>query len=129
MYYAVIVKICDSGEGCSNQIGSVRLVVVAFSTDAIEQLSSKCEIGYEVNCKQYQLCSQSRIPASHTVVHGLKVVDQSEDIPMAHGYPLQYGDFIPDLADISLATRSAMRSSQTMCSRPAMSLLLMTFAA
>jgi hypothetical protein len=64
-----------------------------------------------------------------TIVHSLKVVDQGEDIPVAHRYTFQHSNLISDLARISLTAGVSIRCARTMCSRPAMSLLLMTFAA
>jgi hypothetical protein len=57
MYDTVVVEVGDSGEGRSNQIGGIGLVVVAFSTDAIEKLSSEREVSYEVNYINDQLCA------------------------------------------------------------------------
>lgn len=52
MYDAVIVEVCDCGESRSNQVGGVGLVVVALSTNAIEQLASEGKVCYKVDCKQ-----------------------------------------------------------------------------
>jgi hypothetical protein len=46
--------------------------------------------------------------AQRTIIHGLEVVDQGEDIPVAHRYTFQHSNFIPDLGHISLATREAV---------------------
>jgi len=97
MYDAVVVEICNGGECRSDQVGGIRLVVVPFSADAIEELTSKREVGHEVNCTQSQLCAQPRSLACRTVVHGLKVIDQGENVPVAHGDSLQYSDLISDL--------------------------------
>jgi hypothetical protein len=128
MYDAMVVEICNGGEGRAHEIGGVGFVVVTLSADAVEQLASKRKIGDQVDCDHVSL-RHSLSLAYRTIVHGLKVVDQGEDIPVAHGDPLQHGDLIPDLRYISLVSGVAMRQVQTMCSRPAMSLLLMTFAA
>ena len=47
---AVVVKVCDCRQRGSDQIASVGLIVVSFSTDAIEKLASKREVSNEVNC-------------------------------------------------------------------------------
>jgi hypothetical protein len=65
----------------------------------------------------------------HTVVHGLEVVDQRKNIPMAHGDSLQHRDFVSDLGPLTGAHWEKHVVQPTICSRPAMSLLLMTFAA
>jgi hypothetical protein len=128
MYDAMVVEICNGGEGRAHEIGGVGFVVVTLSANAVEKLASKRKIGDEVNYEHVSLRHLLAL-AHRTVVHGLKVVDQGEDIPVAHGHPLQHGDLVPDLRYISLVSGVAMRQVQTMCSRPAMSLLLMTFAA
>jgi hypothetical protein len=46
----VVVEICDGGEGRADQVCSVRLVVVALTTYAVEQLAAEREVGYEVYC-------------------------------------------------------------------------------
>lgn len=130
MYNAVVVEICDGGERRSDQVGGIRLVVIAFPADAIEQLASERQVGHEVDYAQSQLCAQPGNPANHTVVHGLKVVDQGENVPVAHGDSLQHSDLVSDLiCIISLGSDWATGCPRTMCSRPAISLLLMTFAA
>jgi hypothetical protein len=52
MYDTVIVEVGDSGESCSNQVGGVGFVVVAFSADAVKQLASKREVGNKVDCSR-----------------------------------------------------------------------------
>jgi hypothetical protein len=37
-----------------------------------------------------------------TIVHGLEVVHQGQDVTMTHGYSLEYRDLISDLTQISL---------------------------
>ena len=64
---AVVVEICDCGEGCTDQICSVGFVVGAFSADTVEEFTSQCEICDEVE-----------------VVQGFKVVHESEDVLMSH---------------------------------------------
>lgn len=48
VYNAVVVKIRDSGQRRSYEVCCVRLVVVALSADAVEQLASKRKVGYKV---------------------------------------------------------------------------------
>lgn len=36
MNYAVVVEVCDGGEGSTYEVRGVGLVVAAFSADAIE---------------------------------------------------------------------------------------------
>jgi hypothetical protein len=57
MYDAVVVKICNCGQGCSHEVGRVGFVVVAFATDAIEELASKREVSDKVDCRDGQLCA------------------------------------------------------------------------
>lgn len=75
----MIVEISNSGQGRADKVCSIRLVVVALSADAIEELASQRQVGHEVQ-----------------VVHSLEIVDQSQDIPMPHRYAFQNSDFIPD---------------------------------
>lgn len=49
MHDTMVVQISDGGEGCSNQISGIRLVVRPFSTDSIEKLAAECQVGYEVD--------------------------------------------------------------------------------
>jgi len=44
---------------------------------------------------------------TRTVVHCLEVVDEGQDIPVAHGDLLQNRDFVPDLTGISPVLASA----------------------
>ena len=48
---------------------------------------------------------------------------------MSHRDSFQHGDFIPDLIDPSIETPATSRIDPTMCSRPAIIRLLITFAA
>jgi hypothetical protein len=44
----------------------------------------------------------SRAWSTRTVVHSLEVIDKRQNIPVSHRDSLQYGDFVPDLALVSL---------------------------
>jgi hypothetical protein len=57
MYDAVVVEVCDSGQGCTHEVGRVGLVIVAFATDAVEELASKREVSDKVDCRDGQLCA------------------------------------------------------------------------
>lgn len=45
----------------------------------------------------------------HTVVHGLEVVDERKDVPVAHRHPLQHSDLISDLVGVSLDSLRGVR--------------------
>jgi hypothetical protein len=49
MYDAVVVKVCDSRKRGTDEITSVRFVIVALSADAVEKLASKRKVGDKVN--------------------------------------------------------------------------------
>jgi len=55
MHNTVVVQIGDGGEGGSNQVGGIRLVVVALAADAIEQLAAEGKVRHQVDCSRYQL--------------------------------------------------------------------------
>jgi hypothetical protein len=40
--------------------------------------------------------------SARTIVHGLEIVDECQDVPVAHRDSLQYCDLVPDLAHVSL---------------------------
>ena len=46
---AVVVQIGDGGKSCSNEIGSVGLVVVSLAADAVEQFAAKRKVGDKVD--------------------------------------------------------------------------------
>ena len=48
---AVVVEIGNSGQGRADKVCSIRLVVVALSADAIEELASQRQVGYKVHCR------------------------------------------------------------------------------
>ena len=48
---AVIVEVCDSGEGGTDELCGVELVVAAFSTYSVEELSAKGKVGNKVYYK------------------------------------------------------------------------------
>ena len=52
MYDSVVVEIGNSGEGCSNQIGSIRLVVITFTTDTVKEFTAKGKVSYKVDYDQ-----------------------------------------------------------------------------
>jgi hypothetical protein len=101
MHNAVVVKVSDSRKGSSDKISGIRFVVIAFTADAIEQLASKRKVGDKVNCTQSDMRFGSA-KRQHTVIHGLEVIHQSQDVPVAHGNSLQDGNFVPNLYRISL---------------------------
>ena len=70
-------------------------------------------------------------PGTRTIVHGLKVVHQGEDVLVPHGDSLEHRDLVANLYKVSETSDGLELGGQlrTMCSRPAMSLLLMTLAA
>jgi len=80
MYDAMVMQVSNSGKRSANQIGGVLFVVVAFATDTIEELTTKGQVGDEVE-----------------VVHGFKVVDESEDVLVACGDLSEYSDFVANL--------------------------------
>jgi hypothetical protein len=45
MYDAMVMEVCDSGEGRSHEICGVGFVIVALSANAIKQLASERKIG------------------------------------------------------------------------------------
>lgn len=51
MYDAMVVQVGDSGESCSNEVGSVGLVVIAFAANAVKELPAKSKVSDEVNCE------------------------------------------------------------------------------
>lgn len=77
---AVVVEVGDGGEGGAHQVGSVCLVVATLAADAVEELAAEGEVGDEVQ-----------------VVHGLEVVDERQDVLVAHRDLFQDGDFVADL--------------------------------
>ena len=48
---AMVMKICYSREGRSNQIGRIGLVVATFSTYSVKKFSAKGEVGNKVDCE------------------------------------------------------------------------------
>ena len=67
MYDAVVVEVCDGRQGGTDEIGGIALVVGTLATDTVEQLSAEGQVGDQVE-----------------VVHGLEIVDQGQDVLMAH---------------------------------------------
>ena len=54
-----------------------------------------------------------------TIIHRLKVVDQRQDVPVAHGDSLQHRNLIPDLLSVSLVLlRSLQASSPYVLAQP-----------
>ncbi len=80
MHDAMVVQVSDGGKRSANQIGRVFLVVVAFAADAVEKFAAKSQVGDEVE-----------------VIHGFEVVDESEDVLVAHGDLFEYSDFVTNL--------------------------------
>lgn len=77
MHNAVVVEVCDGRQSGTDEVCSIALVVGALATNAIEQLAAKGQVRHEVQ-----------------VVHGLKVVDQGENVLVAHGHALEDGDLV-----------------------------------
>lgn len=49
MYNAMVVQVRNRGERGSNQVGSIRLVVVTFPADAIEELTTKGKVCHQID--------------------------------------------------------------------------------
>jgi hypothetical protein len=49
MYDAMVVEVCDSREGGTDKVASVRFVVVALSADAVKEFTSKREVGDKID--------------------------------------------------------------------------------
>jgi hypothetical protein len=47
---AVVVEISDCGERGADEVCCIGLVVVPFTADAVEELSTEGEVGYEIDC-------------------------------------------------------------------------------
>lgn len=45
---SVVMEVGNGRQGGSDQLGCVGFKVGAFATDAIEELTAKCEVGHEV---------------------------------------------------------------------------------
>lgn len=52
VYDAMVMKIRNSGKSCSYEVGGIRFVVVALAANAVEELASERQIGYQVHCEQ-----------------------------------------------------------------------------
>ncbi len=96
MYDAMVVEVCNSGEGSAHEFGSVGLVVRAFAADAVEELAAEGEVGDEVDCTTASLAMYSMSDLMfHTVVHGFKIVDKRQNVLVTHRHPLQHRYLIP----------------------------------
>lgn len=133
---AVVVQVGDGRERRADEVGGVGFVVGALAADAVEELAAEGQVRDEVE-----------------VVHRLEVVDQRQDVLVAHGDLFEDGDFIADLRSrdhrrlailsgfcllkdapaernrIKDAQGKCRRDCHTMCSRPAIRRLLITLAA
>ena len=74
------VQVIDSPEYLLDSRGSIFFCELALLADAVEELAAEGEVGDEVE-----------------VVHGLEVVDEGEDVLMAHGDLFEDGDLVADL--------------------------------
>ena len=99
---AVIVQVGDGRQDGADEIRGVGLEVAAFTTDAIEELSTQREISNEVYCRDKQQSSassrlinpttptqQNDRTAERTVIHRLEVIHQGQNILMTHRHPFQ----------------------------------------
>ena len=84
---AVLVEVGNGRQHRADQVRRVRLVVRALAADAVEQLAAQRQVGDEVE-----------------VVHGLEVVDEREDVLVAHRDLSQHGDLVANLRPCLLAT-------------------------
>lgn len=96
VYYTVIMEVGDCGEGCTDEVCGVRFVVGALSAYAIEEFSSERKICNEVNWNALDILLPVKIERDLTIVHGLKVVNKGQNIPVPHGNSLQDGDLVSD---------------------------------
>ena len=108
---AVIVKIGNGREGSTDEVGGVGFVVGAFSADPVEEFAAESEIGDEIDWRSRRAVSERIIDLEgarkvRTIVHGLEIVHQCQDVLMAHGHPFQYCDFIPYLWHFCVSTAS-----------------------
>ena len=75
MYYAMVMEIGDSGEGCADEVCSVGFIVTSFATYAIEQFPAECKVSYKVYCGNISEASLTEsVSDRRTIVHCLKVV-------------------------------------------------------
>jgi hypothetical protein len=74
---AVVVEVCDGRQSGTDEVCGIALVVGALATDAVEQLAAQGQIRDEIQ-----------------VVHRLKVVDQCENVLVAHRHALEHGNLV-----------------------------------
>lgn len=102
MHDTMIVQISHRGEDRTDEVSCIGLVIAALTTDAVEQLSPQSKLCDEVYCNITETLSvggpgpSSR--GSHTIVHGLEVINQSQNVLMPHGNSLQHRNLIPNLS-------------------------------
>ena len=82
---AVVVEVGDGGESCANEVCGVGFVVASFSAYSIEEFTAEGEVCDEIDwgcASAWRSCEvQGDIS---TVVHGLEVVHQRQDVLMSH---------------------------------------------
>lgn len=67
MHNAVVVEVCDGGQYGADEVGGIGFVVASFATNAVEKFAAESEFDDEVQ-----------------VVHGLKIVDESQYVLVTH---------------------------------------------
>ena len=74
----MVVEVSYGGEGCSDEVCSIGLVVASFSTYSIEKFASEREVCDKVH---YPVVSSENEPVEVesilTVVHRLEIIDES----------------------------------------------------
>lgn len=97
---AMVMQVRNGGQRRPDQVRRIALVVAAFAADAVEEFAAECEFGNKVNCLSpgqhlyFLVCGvlnsrrgrgrASRGCWSRTIVHRLKVINQRQDILVAH---------------------------------------------
>jgi hypothetical protein len=57
MHNAMIMQISHRGQDRTNEVGRIGLVVAAFTTDAVKELSTQSKFGDEVYCNTQKIPS------------------------------------------------------------------------
>lgn len=82
---AVVVEIGHSGESCANEICGIGFVVASFSAYSIEEFTAKGEVCDEIDWGYASAWRSFGVEGDiSTVVHGLEVVHQRQDVLMSH---------------------------------------------
>lgn len=74
---AVIMQVCHGGQGGPDEVCSIRLVVGSLAADAVEQLTTQGQVSHQIQ-----------------IVHRLKIVDQRQDVLVAHRHALEHGNLV-----------------------------------